>query len=104
MLNNNLEERIEANERRIKELTIALEGWEAEYNALLQEMDIDIEEVRERLSNPDNFDPQTWEVLQEHKKALEEKLASISDVPSLKEIKKKYDDLRDRKPHWIPMR
>lgn len=100
-----LEEKIQATERKLNELSIRLKRLDDEYQQLLKEWGLTTEELKNHVENPENFDPPIWEELQKEKKKLDEKLnLELNSVSDPLKTKKAFSEQGNIQQHWLFVR
>lgn len=105
MLNqNSLENKIQQQESKIKELEIQLETLEHSVSELLTHLQVTPEQLTALVSNQEHFSEENWSDLQKHKLQIEEKLQrEIANIRNPRKIKKSYDSLHVER-HWLHVR
>ncbi len=78
----NIEEKLNLNEKHIRELSIRFEKLEKDISSFLEELEVTTEQLTAFISQKDNFTDDNWQELQKHKKQLEEKLET--DLKSIR--------------------
>lgn len=100
-----LEEKLQKNELKLRELTIQMEKLEREYQAVITHVGVTGEEVEKYIQTEENFSEPIWERLQNEKKKLSIKtdhaLGNVKDTRALKET---FSKLGSIQRHWIPVR
>jgi hypothetical protein len=100
-----LEEKIQATERKLNELSIRLKRLDEEYQQLLKEWGLTAEELKNHVENPENFDPSIWEELQKEKKKLDEKLnLELNSVSDPLKTKQAFSERGSIQQHWLFVR
>lgn len=101
MFSQDTEEKLNLNEKKIRELAIRHEKLDNDVADFLKELEVTPEQLTAFISKKENFTEENWEELQNQKKKLDEKL----DV----ELKNVRDPLKSKKAlaslnvnrHWL---
>lgn len=92
------------NEKKLQELLAHSEQQDSQFENLFNEYKTSREELLTFLSNPDNFDSNTWEIMETLRNQIKQQtLAELSQIKDPLSTKKKYSDLHNSK-QWIPVR
>lgn len=103
--NESISDKILRTKRKLKELSILMEKTRSDYQKLLDEMSLSPDEISEHLSDPDNFTPPIWEMLQKEKKMLDERLErELSRIKDPTKNEKNYSDHATIQQHWLFVR
>lgn len=101
----NLQNRLQQNELKMRELTINLERLDLEYQQLFQEVGLTLAQIQTYISNEANFSQSIWEKFQKQKKELDEKLKlTLDNVTDPAHLKKKFSERGSIQNHWIFVR
>ncbi len=104
-LKENLEEKIQKTQLKMKELAISLEQLKFDYQKLVEELALSPEQLKEYVENSENFSPPIWKQLQEEKKQLDEKLnLELNQVRDPLQIKKTFSEKGNVQQHWLFVR
>jgi hypothetical protein len=104
-LEEKLEEKIQKTKLKMKELSLALERLNQEYQQLLDELASTPEQIKDYLENSDNFTPPIWEMLQNEKKKLDDQLnLELSLVRDPLKLKKTFSEKGSIQNHWLFVR
>ena len=97
----NTEEKLIINENKIRELSIRFEKLNSDITNFLEELEVTPEQLTTFISNKDNFTEDNWEVLQQRKKQLDEKLdIELKNVRNPLKVKKALASLNVHQ-HWL---
>lgn len=100
----NVEEKLNNNEKKIRELAILLEKVDNDVSIFLQELEVTPEQLTTFISNQENFTENNWLELQKQKKQLDEKLdTALKNVRNPLKAKKALDALHVPR-HWLHVR
>lgn len=103
-LNDQLEERIQHNEKKFQELGIQIEKLDEDINKFMGELPLTIEQLNTFLADESNFTEEEWQELQNLRQKLDEKLQrELDNIRNPVKIKKNYDD-RNVQRHWLYVR
>ena len=98
---NKQEQKSEANEVKIKKLSLEIETLDLETNNLLQHLQVTPEQLTQFIENKENFSSKNWDELQEQKKKLDAKLTlDLESIPNPLKVQKKYVE-RNVGQHWL---
>lgn len=98
------EEKLQANEKKLKELGIQLEKLSTDIDALYDVHKADAEAIEGHFANPENFSQEEWELLQQLLSHHTKKIDAIENkVVDPRETKKKYSE-RAVDPRWLFVR
>lgn len=101
---NSLENKIQQQESKIKELEIHLETLEHSVAELLNHLQVTPEQLTAYVSKQDHFTEENWDTLQKHKLQIEEKLQrEIANIRNPAKLKKSYSNLHVER-HWLHVR
>lgn len=104
-LKNTFEEEFLKTERQLKEFSILLECLTIEYQKILESLDLTPEQLKAHIQNPYNFDPLTWQHMQEEKNKWDEKLKlEISLIPNPAKTRKTTMERGSIQQHWLYVR
>lgn len=104
-LEQNQEEKFQATQLKMQELTIGMEKLELDYQNLLEDLGLTSEQLQDYATNPDNFSQPIWEQLQNEKKLLDEKLnLNLKNIRDPLKVKKTMADSSHIQQHWIFVR
>lgn len=99
-----LDEKIQTNEKSIKELILSFEQHESEIHDFLEEIGISFQQAEAYISDKQNFSEEEWEELQNHKNAMDEKLKrDLENIRNPLKSKKAYSERKVDK-HWLFVR
>lgn len=100
-LKDNIEEKLSANEKKIRELDIRFEKLNNDIKNFLNELQVTPEQLTSFISQKENFTEENWEELQKQKKQLEDKLnLELKNITNPLKSKKARASLNiDR--HWL---
>ena len=99
--NDNVEEKLSLNEKKIRELSIRLEKLDSDITEFLEELEVTPEQLTTFISHKGNFTDNNWEALQKHKKQLDEKLeVELKNVRNPHKTKKALESLHVAR-HWL---
>lgn len=102
--NDNVEEKISLNDKKIRELSIRLEKLDSDVSEFMAELEVTPEQLSSFISHKANFTDNNWDQLQKHKKQLDEKLdVDIKNVRNPHKTKKALDSLHVQR-HWLHVR
>lgn len=105
MMEENLEAKIQKTERKLHELSLHLQFFNADYEKILEELTLTPEQIKEFAENPDNFSSSLWEKLQSEKREWEEKLKiALDNVPNANQTKQSLAEKAKVRPHWLFVR
>lgn len=97
----NIEEKINTNEKKIRELDIRHEKLDMDISNFLEELDVTPEQLSAFISNPENFTEENWKELQRRKKQLDEKLnVELKSIRDPLKSKKAFASLKIN-PQWL---
>lgn len=97
----NFEEKLQGNEKKIRELSIRLEKLESDVSVFLKELEVTPDQLTAFISKKENFTEENWEELQKQKKQLDEKLdLQLKNVRDPLKIKKALGSLNVGQ-HWL---
>jgi uncharacterized membrane-anchored protein YhcB (DUF1043 family) len=104
-LEEQLKEKIQKTERKMKELALHLEHLDRNYQQLLQEMALSSNQMEEDIQNADNFSPEVWEALENERRQLEEKLdLDLKCIRDPFKLKQAFQEQGAIKQHWLFVR
>jgi DNA repair exonuclease SbcCD ATPase subunit len=104
MLIENLEDKIEKNEMKLKALVERFEHLESTLSRFFEEHQISPEQLTSFFENPNNFNKNLWSELQEMRQQLDDKLkCEMENIHNPLKVKKTYADLNVAS-HWIFVR
>lgn len=99
-----LEQKIESNERKVLELEQQFAAIEAESAVFFETIDVTPEEVDNFVKNRDNFSDKEWEELKKQERQLQEILQrEINNIRDPEKAKRHYKE-RDIRPGWLFVR
>lgn len=94
----------DANQSKIDQLLQRDRELRAEIQLKFTELGVTPEELEQFLSNPAHFTEEEWAVMEEQRKAIDQRLeCSLANVPNPEKTKKAYRAQRV-KANWIPMK
>jgi len=97
-----IDKKIENQEKKIKELIIRSETLEREFNQFLAEMKVTREQIRTFIETKDFFTEEDWEEIQKQQKALEQKLlVELKNIANPNKTKASLAEQKDVKPQWL---
>ncbi len=97
----NLEKKIEANEKKFKELLDRVAEIDNDTVALFQELDVTPAQIHSLLSNQDNFTAEAWQEVQKQMAELEQQLSAKRDITQVRQAYKERSEVRR---DWIFVR
>ncbi|MGM0439508.1 MAG: hypothetical protein ACQEP8_00140 [Chlamydiota bacterium] len=104
LTDSNLENKIAAEEYKLKQLNRELEAMERETAELHDQIGVLPQELERFLTHPENFSASLWEKYQEIIADLKYKLKkSRKNIVNPRSSRRKFRELRDA-AHWIPVR
>lgn len=96
-----VQDRSAKNEKKIKEVTAKFERVESLLDNLLKDHGVSQEDLDAFLENPKNFDPATWNELQNVSKQLDHKLQTdLKNIKNVNSTAQKYKVL-SRANQWM---
>lgn len=100
-----LYQKYQSTQQKLKELAIMSESIERNYQALLKNLDLTPQELKSYMENPNNFTPIEWEDLQKEKEKMDEMLKlQLTTVCDPRKTKKKYAEKARVRQNWIFVR
>ena len=103
--NNNHEEIVLQNERKLNELQQNLEKSRQEYQSLLEELQLSPEQLAHFVNNQDNFSAQEWKAIQEEHQKLDVKLnLELNEIRNPQKAKQVQQEQSQIRPHWLFVR
>lgn len=97
----NIEEKLNMNEKKLREMSIRLEKLDRDIANFLHEMEVTPEQLTAFISKKEHFTEGNWEELQKHKKQLDEKLeVELKNVRNPLKAKKALASLNVNR-HWL---
>lgn len=90
----NFDNIIQNNEKRIKEISSQIDSLTSDMEKLYDELSLTPDELSSYINNPENFDKETWQHLQEEREKLELRLRKKLD--SIRDPKKSKESFSDR--------
>lgn len=100
-----LRQKIDETNQKMTKLSQEFEQLNREYEELFGCLEINPDELADKVANQDNYSPQEWEELQSERKKLDEKLTlDLSNIPNLSKTKKNRKQLGSIERHWIFVR
>lgn len=104
-LEEKLQDKIQRQQRKMKEISISLERLDRDYQKIFKELALTPEQLQTYMENPENFTPPIWEELQNEKKKLDEGLnLELTRVRDPKKLKKTYSENGSIQQHWLFVR
>lgn len=101
----NLDEVIESNEKRIRELSIQIENLDKKIEDLYKELKLTPEQVNVFIENRSYHSDQAWEAIQKERQAINEKLRKeLSNIIDPLKQKQKYSQMSVQQQHWLYVR
>lgn len=95
------EEQILSNEAQLKKLLIEIEALQKQTNELFSELKMTPEQFAAYVENKENFSPSEWEMLQEQKKKLDQKLTlSLNSIKNPQKTRQAFEDLNNSR-NWL---
>lgn len=92
-------------ENKLRHIEIDLDANERESNELLSQLDLTQEEIGRYLENPEHFQPEEWQFIQDQKQELEEKLSkALSQVKAPADVAKSRASQRFIQRDWLFVR
>lgn len=100
-----LYQKYQSTQQKLKELSIMSEKIERNYQAILRNLNFSPKQLKEYMENPDNFSPAIWEDMQKEKEKMDEMLKlQMTAVRDPSKIKKKYSERARVKQNWLFVR
>lgn len=96
----NIEEKINLNKKKIREMDIRHERLDSDIEAFLEELEVTPEKLTSFISNKENFTEENWQTLQDQKKQLDEKLNLSLNIRNPLQTKKALASLNVGS-HWL---
>lgn len=104
LFQDNIEEKLNINEKKIRELAIHHEKLDSDVHQFLNELEVTPAQLNAFISNKENFTESNWQELQKHKKQLDEKLdVDLKNVRNPLKSKKALASLNVNR-HWLHVR
>ncbi len=98
-------EKISMTERKLSELNLQLKRFEDLYKDLLDLFETNKEDLRCFVENPKNYDSETWDLLKQEEKEIEERIhfefENVSDPNKTTEIMAERGKVQQ---HWLFVR
>ncbi|MBS4169833.1 Uncharacterized protein NEOC95_000551 [Neochlamydia sp. AcF95] len=99
-----LEEKLNINERKMRELAIRLEKLDEDTHAFLEELEISPEQLTTFISQKENFTDSNWQELQQQKKQMDDKLETeLNNIRNPLQSKQIFSSLNVAR-HWLYVR
>jgi len=97
----NLDEKIEKNDSKIKEISIQIQNLNREEKALLDELKVTPEQLSTFIENKENFSEKNWDEIQSQKKKLDQKLLlELANIRNPSKTKKAFKE-RNIDNNWL---
>lgn len=104
-LEQELEEKIQKTQLKIEEVDLQIQKLNEDINLLMKDLEKTPEQLEQFLSNPDNFARPIWELLQEERQRLDQKLTlELNRIRDPLKAKKSLSEIATIRPHWIFVR
>lgn len=101
----NLEQEIQKNEMKLHELILSMKKLDTEFNFILNDLGISVEQLHSFIKKNENSTLPIWETLRQEKKKLDEKLdLSLKNVKDPVQLQKTFSEIKSIQPHWILVR
>lgn len=100
----NIEEKLNVNEKKIRELAIRHEKLDSDISSFLVDLEVTPEQLTAFISKQENFTEDNWQELQKQKQQLDEKLdVELKNVRNPLKSKKALASLHVAR-HWLHVR
>lgn len=105
-LDQQLKEKIQKTERKMKEFALHLERLDRNYQQLLHDLALSADQVEENdIQNAENFPPDIWEELEKEKRQLEEQLdLDLKCIRDPFKLKQSFQEQGIVQQHWLFVR
>ena len=103
--NNNYEEILQQNEKKLNELQKNLEKSREDYQSLLEELKLTPEQVSHFVNDQDNFSAAEWQLIQDEHQKLDMKLnLELNEIRNPQKVKQVQQEQSQIRPHWFFVR
>lgn len=105
MFEENSEQRIETNEKKIAVLRMRLERFEKAFQEVYEDVDITPKELTDYLNTPTNFEPEVWMHMENFRAELDQKLSNeLANIRNPFKTSQKYAERKEIQNHWLFVR
>jgi septal ring factor EnvC (AmiA/AmiB activator) len=105
MFEENIEQKIESNKKKIELHQLRFERLEKGFEQIYKEINITPEDLSEYLNNCTNFSTEVWNRLEEFRAELDHKLKKeLENVQNLAKTANAYSERKNIRPTWIYVR
>lgn len=105
MFEENIEQKIESNEKKIDLLKLKLERFEKGFEKIHDDLNVTPGELGNYLNNPANFETTTWNQMQNYKTELDSKLTQeLENIRNPLKTSQTYAQRKEVQHHWLFVR
>lgn len=105
MFEEDVEQKIESNEKKISVLKMRLERFEKAFKEVYEDAEIAPEQLTEYLNTPSNFDPEIWSHIQDLRLQLDNKLnKELENIRNPFKMSQTYAERGEVQRHWLFVR